>query len=68
MFSRLCQQPLSFTRQTGRLCPVRRPVTLCRPEVSVAFVSLLRGSFDHVVPCAVSPDGMCHLPDPGTAL
>ena len=46
----------------------RRPVTLCRSEVSVAFVSLLRGSFDHVVPCAVSPDGMCHLPDPGTAL
>lgn len=34
--------------------------------VSVAFVSLLRGSFDHVVPCAVSPDGMCHLPERGS--
>lgn len=31
--------------------------------VSVAFVSLLRGSFDHVVPCAVNPDGMCYLPE-----
>mmetsp|Transcript_9386 Transcript_9386/g.22537 ORF Transcript_9386/g.22537 Transcript_9386/m.22537 type:complete len:752 (-) Transcript_9386:119-2374(-) len=28
---------------------------------SVAFVSLLRGSFDHVVPCTVSANGTCKL-------
>lgn len=36
--------------------------------VSVAFVSLLRGSFDHVVPCAVTVEGVCHLPEGGSDL
>eukprot|EP00439_Symbiodinium_sp_Y106_P061678 s208_g9.t1 len=29
---------------------------------SVAFVSLLRGTFDHVVPCTVQSNGVCELP------
>ncbi|CAK9057477.1 unnamed protein product [Durusdinium trenchii] len=31
--------------------------------VSVAFVSLLRGTFDHVVPCTVTSEGQCYLPE-----
>jgi len=31
--------------------------------VSTAFVSLLRGSFDYVLPCTLSADGKCRFPD-----
>eukprot|EP00440_Ansanella_granifera_P009739 gb/GFBE01010555.1/.p1 GENE.gb/GFBE01010555.1/~~gb/GFBE01010555.1/.p1 ORF type:complete len:755 (+),score=108.56 gb/GFBE01010555.1/:1-2265(+) len=30
--------------------------------VSTAFVSLLRGSFDYVLPCLAGPDGTCRVP------